>query len=171
MPKHKLNYLILIVLNFFMTSEAKVVPVVTQELVEFLPSGFYRKLSGDNIKCPAGHFSWLQNNQMLTIGGAHPVIFHTFNSSETRTISQKPKCTANTQNHIKNTSQGKIINLSIAQYVTSDCENATNTSEQILVVSKVKGKTTVDLSIQVKRMSPKKKTEPIVYCKYETGPN
>ena len=67
-------------------SQAKAVPVVTQELVEFLPSGFYRKLSGDNIKCPAGHFSWLQNNQMLTIGGAHPVIFHTFNSSETRTI-------------------------------------------------------------------------------------
>lgn len=173
MSKYKLSKLILFSSAFLLTlpSQAKRVPAVNEELVDFLPAGFYRKLSGDNIKCPPGHFMWVQNNQMLTIGSGQPVIFHTFNNTENRTISQNPNCSANTKTQVDDTSQGKVLSRTVTQLVKNDCANAVNTSEQKLVVSKIKGKTVVDLTIQVKRISPEKKTEQPVYCKYETGPS
>ena len=173
MSKYKLSKLISFASVFLLMLplHAKRVPAVNEELIGFLPSGFYRKLSGDNIKCPPGHFMWVQNNQMLTIGSGQPVIFHTFNNTEIRTISQNPKCNAVTKTQVEDTSRGKVLSRTVAQLVTNDCANAINSSEYKLVVSKVKGKTVVDLTMQVKRISPEKKTEPPVNCKYETGPN
>ena len=173
MSKYILSNFILFSSIFFLAfpSRAKRGPALTQELVDFLPAGFYRNLSGDNVKCPPGHFMWVQNNQMLTIGAGQPVIFHTFNNTEVRTISQSPKCSAVTRNQVEDTSQGKVLSRTVAQIVKNDCANAVNTSEHRLVVSKVKGKTVVDLTMQVTRISPEKKTEPAVHCKYETGPS
>ena len=122
MSKCILSNVILFSSLFLLTfpSQAKRGPALNQELVDFLPTGFYRKLSGDNVKCPPGHFMWVQNNQMLTIGAGQPVIFHTFNNTEVRTISQNPKCSAVTKNQVDDTSQGKVLSRTVAQNVKNE---------------------------------------------------
>ncbi len=169
MPKYQL-ILVLALWSLSSAAFAKRAPTSAMDLTDFIPAGFYRKLSGPEDKCPQGRFQWIEDGRTLAIGAGRPVLFHTFNSQETRVISQSPKCVAQTKNQIINSSRTKAPRRTIAQTVSNDCAGAKNTSQYTLEVSKVHNKRVVELTIQVSRLAPQKKQEPAVRCSYEAGP-
>lgn len=138
-----------------------------QDFISFLPTGEYRKTMGDDKLCPSGHFSWVDNNTTLKIGGAEPVLFHTFNDKKTLDMSSATSpCFATTTNDIVYTTL-KAPSQSVHQTIQNDCGDNKATSVYTLTISKIKNKTLVNLKMKVSHQGSKSLDNKSITCKYE----
>jgi len=153
------------VAEFTVSSQA-----AAEDLRTYLPNGFYRQISGDKKVCPSGHFEWVDKNTTLAIGGASPVLFHTFNDRKTRPIPfQKSSCTSETTNQVTVSNSDKKNQRLVEQTVKTLCDGQTTITVSSLQAAKQAGKLNVTLNIQVTHEGPKTVQSPAVHCLYETG--
>lgn len=135
---------------------------------DFLPDSSFRKTSGDDTLCPSGDFAWIEDGKTLKMGGAQPVLFHTFNDKQLSDMSSKDgKCTAETKNSIVNKGIPQQEAAVVEQTIVSDCGKNKNTTSYVLTVSKLKAKSLIDLKIKVDHANKKTGKNIFAHCTYE----